>query len=128
VEKKRGRGRPKITERLVGDSAEFYEKIMMGGRKFRSRRSVTDTVYAMKAGEILLEAASDINDLNQIFIPDEYMCRSILSQLGRMYLVENFDTKSVVTVARLAIDKKMNGCSVKDIEKYIRNGRQTDEW
>ena len=128
MDRKRGRGRPKMTEKLAGDSAELYESIMLQGKKFRSRRSTADTVYAMKAAEILWEAASEIENLDVIFVPDVYMCRSILNQLGRMRLIENYDKESVVEIAKVAIYKKKNGESVKDIEKYIRNGRLTHEW
>jgi len=128
MDKKRSRGRPKMTEKLVGNHAKSYEFMLTGGRKFRSRRSTVDTVYAMRAAFILTEFASEIDDLDVIFVPDGYMCRSILNQLGRMHLIENYDKESVVDIAKVAIYKKKNGGSVKDIEKYIRNGRLTSEW
>ena len=129
MDEKRGRGRPKVSEKIVGSLASKYETIMTNGKDFRSRRSISDTVYAMQAVPILLEVASEIEGLELILKDDErYMCRSIMNQLGRMSLAENYDKESVITIAKMAIYKKQNGCSVKEIEKYIRHGRLTGQW
>ena len=104
MEKKRGRGRPRITEKRFGDMAEMYENRLTAGKSYRSRRSTADTVYAYEAMRILMDAASEIEDLQLLF--DEktrYMCRSIISQLGRMYQVNGYDEESVVYVAKAAI-------------------------
>jgi len=55
------------------------------------------------------------------------MCRSILNQLGRMSR-EGFSNECVIGVAKAAIQGKKDGYSVKEIERYIRNGRLTDKW
>jgi hypothetical protein len=129
MDKKRGPGRPKISEKLLGESGKLYESILTNGRQFRSRRSTTDIVYAAEAVKILKEAAAEIEDLELIVELDgHYICRSILNQLGRMRLIENYDKDSIVKIAKLAIYKKKNGCNVKEIEKYIRQGRMTGEW
>jgi hypothetical protein len=60
MDKKRGRGRPKITEKIMGENAELYEKLATQGRRYRSRRSTADSVYALEAVKILKEAASEI--------------------------------------------------------------------
>ena len=86
MEKKRGRGRPKASEGWLGENATHFEKIIMSGERRCTRRTVSDTVYAYTAMGILIEAASDIQDLELIFDEkSQYMCRSILNQLGRMY-------------------------------------------
>ena len=129
MENKRGRGRPKVSEKLAPYSSAQYENILVGSKRFRSRRSITDTVYAYAAMEILLEAASDIEDLELIL--DEgthYMCRSILNQLGRMRLIENYDKDSIIKMAKVSAYRKKHGWSVKEIESYIRHGRLTGEW
>jgi len=126
---KRGRGRPRVTEKIAGDSSTTYERVITGGRKYRSRRSISDTAYAISAGIILTKADSEIEDLAFIMDNDkDYMCRSILSQLGRMSKTEGYDDASVVIVAKAAIQQKKNGYSVKEIEKYIQRGRLTGEW
>ena len=128
MDKKRGRGRPKVTGKLAGNHTEQFEKVILNGQKFRSRRSVADSVYAFKASTILWEAASEIEGLEVLFRPDEYMCRSILNQLGRMHMIEGYSNEDVIAIAKEAIKGKKDGYSVKEIEKYIRYGRLTGEW
>ena len=127
MRKKRGRGRPSITEKIAGDSAARYERVITDGKQYRSRRSVVDTAYVFSAGSVLLEAASEIEDLELICGPD-YFCRSILNQLGRMLRVEGYSESDVITIAKEAIKGKKDGRSVKEIEQYIRHGRLTGEW
>jgi len=128
MEKKRGRGRPTVAEKIVGNSAATYESVLMGGKRRCSRRTISDTVYAFAAAGILSDAASEIEDLELILNHQtQYMCRSILNQLGRMSC-EGFSNECVIRIAKAAIQGKKDGYSVKDIEKYIRHGRVTDEW
>ena len=129
MEKKRGRGRPSVTEKIAGSSASTYEYVITNGKKYRSKRSIADTAYAITAASILSEAASEIKDLEIIFNPDsDYMCRSILNQLGRMRRIEGYSENDVITIAKEAIQGKKGGRSVKEIEQYIRHGRMTGEW
>ena len=128
MEKKRGRGRPSVTQMIVGDSAESYEKILTSGKRYRSRRSIADAAYVVVAGTILFsEAASDIEDL-ELICSDDYQCRSILNQLGRMSRSEGCSDNDVIRIAKEAIKGKKNGHSVKEIEQYIKHGRKTGEW
>ena len=124
---KRGRGRPSVTERIAGSNSDLYEKVITGGKKYRSKRSVADTVYMFTAASVLSEAASEIEGLELICGPD-YMCRSILNQLGRMRRIEGYSEKDVIEIAKEAIQGKKDGRSVKEIEQYIRHGRATGEW
>lgn len=129
MEKKKGRGRPKVTEKIAGEQSALYEKIIIGGQKYRSRRTISDIAYAFEAMKILSEVASEIEDLELLINNQtQYMCRSILNQLGRMYRTEGYRKESIVSVAKAAIQDKKNGYSVKEIERYIRNGRVTGEW
>ena len=129
MEKKKGRGRPTVTENWFGESAASYEAVIMGGKKRCTRRTISDTAYAYTAMSILLEAASEIEDLKLLFNEEtQYMCRSVLNQLGRMHRTEGYNKESIVYIAKAAIKAKKNGYSVKEIERYIRNGRVTDEW
>ena len=129
MEKKRGRGRPRVAEYIMGESASSYEKVLTSGKAYRSRRSISDTVYAFKAADILMEAASDIEDLEILLnFQSEYMCRSILNQLGRMRLTEGYSNESIINVAKAAIQDRKNGGSVKEIEQYILHSRVTGEW
>jgi hypothetical protein len=109
--------------------AGSYEERLTTGKLFRSRRSTADTVYAYEAMRILMDAASEIEGLELLF--DEkthYMCRSILSQLGRMYQTQNYNEESIVYVAKVAIRDRKNGYSVKEIERYIQHSRLTGKW
>jgi hypothetical protein len=127
MEKKRGRGRPRVTERIAGSNADIYESVITSGKKYRSRRSVSDTAYMYTAAKVLSEAASEIEDLELICGP-EYMCRGILNQLGRMLQIEGYSENDVIIIAGEAIQGKKDGRGVKEIEKYIRHGRMTGKW
>ena len=127
AEKKRGRGRPSVTEKIAGNSAATYEKVITSGKQYRSRRSVADTAYSFSAGSVLLEAASEIQDL-ELICGQDYQCRSILNQLGRMLRIEGYSENDIIAIAKEAIKAKKDGRSVKDIELYIRRGRLTGEW
>lgn len=127
MEEKRGRGRPSVTERIAGSNSDLYEKVITGGKKYRSKRSVADTAYMFTAAGVLSEAASEIEGLELICGPD-YMCRSILNQLGRMRRIEGYSENDVIEIAKEAIQGKKDGRSVKEIEQYIRHGRATGEW
>ena len=124
---KRRRGRPSVTEKIAGSHAKSYEYVITSGKKYRSRRSITDTAYSFTAIGILSEAASEINDL-EVICREEYQCRSILNQLGRMYRTEGYSKKDVIAIAKEAIRGKKEGHSVKEIEQYIKHGRLTGEW
>jgi predicted nucleotidyltransferase len=129
MEKKRGRGRPRVTENIAGDNAELYEKILINGKQYHSRRSISDAAYVLTAAKIISEAASDIEGLELLINhQSQYVCRSILNQLGRMDLTDGYSDEDIVLVAKAAIQDKKNGYSVKEIEQYIRNGRLTGEW
>ena len=80
MEKRRKRGQPSVAETIVGEYAEIYEKIITNGKKYRSRRSISDTIYVFVAGRILMEADSEIKNL-ELICSEEYQCRSILNQL-----------------------------------------------
>ena len=127
MENKRGRGRPSVTELIVGSNATLYEKIIMDGKTYRSKRSIADTAYVYEAAKVLSEAASEIEDLELIW-GDEYYCRSIMNQLGRMYRKDGYNANDVIAIAKEAIKGKKDGRSVKEIEQYIRHGRMTGEW
>lgn len=127
MEEKRKRGRPSVTERIAGSNAALYETVITNGKKYRSRRSIADTAYVVIAGNILSEAASDIEDL-ELICGEEYQCRSILNQLGRMLRIEGYSKNDVIGIAKEAIKSKKAGYGVKEIERYIRNGRLTGEW
>jgi hypothetical protein len=127
MEKKRGRGRPSVTQRIAGNSAETYEMLATNGKNFRSRRSVSDMAYTLAAATLLREAASEIDGLELLF-NEEYQCRSILNQLGRMHRQDGYSEDDVVKIAKEAIKGKKDGRSVKEIEQYIKHGRKTSEW
>ena len=127
MENKRGRGRLSVTEKIAGENSALYEKIITDGKQYRSYRSVADAAYVVNAARVLSEAASEIEDLKLICGPD-YLCRSILNQLGRMLMSEGFSKSDVIVIAKEAIKGKKDGRSVKEIEQYIRHGRLTGKW
>ena len=128
MESKKRRGRPSITEKIAGSNVSDFEQVITNGKKYRSRRSIVDAAYAITAASILLsEAASEIDDL-ELICCEEYQCRSILNQLGRMYRQDGYSENDVIEIAKEAIKGKRDGRSVKEIEQYIRHGRLTGEW
>ena len=128
MESKRRRGRPSITEKIAGSNASKFEQIITSGKEYRSRRSIADAAYVITAAGILLsEAASEIDDL-ELICCEEYQCRSILNQLGRMHRQDGYSETDVIEIAKEAIKGKKDGRSVKEIEQYIRHGWLTDEW
>ena len=127
MEKKRGRGRPSVTEMIAGDNAKKYEMILTSGKRYRTRRSIADAAYALTAAIILSKTEPKIEDL-ELICGEEYQCRSILNQLGRMSRTEKYCESDVVKVAKAAIQDKKDGYSVKEIEQYIKHGRKTGEW
>jgi len=125
---KRRKGRPSVTEKIAGSLANNYEKVITQGKKFRSRRSISDIAYVVVAGQILFsEAASDIDGI-ELICSEEYQCRSILNQLGRMYRQDGYSEHDVLEIAKEAIQGKKDERSVKEIEQYIKHGRKTGEW
>lgn len=123
---RRKRGRPTVASKLF-DDGEFVEKHLLAQDNFRTHRSISDMAYCTTASILLSEAASEIDNLDEL-CHGEYLCRSILVQLGRMYHQNNFDEASVIAAAKVAIEAKRLGSSVKDIEAYIRRGRTTNTW
>ena len=121
------RGRPTVADRIYGSMGEHAEKVLFRQDNFRTQRSVSDKAYCISAGSILMDAASEIPNL-ELILTEHYMCRSILCQLGRMYCQDHFNKASVIKVANAAIQDRRQGYSVKEIEAYIRHGRLTDEW
>lgn len=124
MEEKRGRGRPSVTEKIAGSNAEEGRNEW---EKIPSRRSIADAEYALTAAIILTEAASEVEDL-ELICGEEYQCRSILNQLGRIQRIEGYSKNDIIEIAKETIKSKKAEFNVKEIEKYIRNGRLTDEW
>jgi hypothetical protein len=117
MESKKRRGRPSITEKIAGSNVSDFEQVITNGKKYRSRRSIVDAAYAITAASILLsEAASDIDDL-ELICCEEYQCRSILNQLGRMYRQDGYSENDVIEIAKEAIKGKRDGRGVKEIEQ-----------
>jgi len=90
---------------IPGESAKAYEELIKNGKTFRTRRSIADGAYALTAAIILSKAKPEIKDLEYI-CSDEYQCRSILNQLGRMHRTNAYSENDVVTIAKEAIKCK----------------------
>lgn len=127
MDTKKKQGRPSVMKRIYGDSADDVARVFVQKCGDYTSRSKADMSYCMDAACILKEAASEIDNIDVLFRND-YVCRSILSQLGRMWRQDGFNKASVIEIAKEAIRAKIFGESVKEIEAYIRHGRMTDEW
>jgi len=121
------RGRPTVADRIYGRMGGHAEKILFRQDNFRTQRSVSDKAYCISAAGILTEAASEIPNL-EVILGENYMCRSILCQLGRMYRQHRFSKADIIKIANEVIQGRRDGFSVKECEEYIRHGRLTGEW
>ena len=125
--KKRGRGRPSVTEILAGEHSGSYEAMITQGKRYRSKRSIADVAYAFTVSILLTKANPPVEDL-ELICGEDYQCRSILNKLGRMLRIDGYSEKDVIEIAKVAIKGKKEGYSVKEIEQYIKHGRKTGEW
>ena len=80
---------------------------------------------------MLSEAASDIpyvETICRINTKDPWFSRSILSQLGRMSVQNEYPDADVVEIAKIAAELRHENYKVKQVERFIRTGRTTNEW
>lgn len=109
---KRGRGRPRLN---VPNSR-------------CSRRQAVNSMYANKAAQLILEAATEIPDSELLWYSDEatWTIKSkdgILEQIGRMLVQDKVSQNHCVFIINISIAALKNGCTCREIEKAIRKIR-----
>lgn len=122
--KKKKRGRPTVFTRTLGDD-DFADVIRAQG-DVDSERSITNRPYYHEG----LSIAQKVCNTREIFYTPKGNCRRncILEQIGRMSLQNNFDQESCEWALRVALSTLEKGCTVRQIEKYLRHGRNYNEW
>ena len=123
-------GRPSVAETVYGDNAASFEAIW-DGHNFKTKRSTADYIYCTTALRIIKEAASDIpyvETICRINTKEPWFSRSILSQLGRMSVQNEYPDANVVEIAKIAAKLRHENYKVKQVEHFIRTGRTTNEW
>ena len=120
------RGRPTIYERIFGENAaraKALETITLGDAE--SERSKTNVLYFNAAFELL----HDLPWFKSAFFTERGNCcgKCILEQIGRMKLQNGFDDELCIIVAEKAAEF-LDKYTVREIERWIRHGRNTNDW
>ena len=121
---KRKRGRPTVFARTFGD--DDFADIIRAQRDVDSERSITNRLYYHEG----LSIAQKVCNTHEIFYTPKGNCRRncILEQIGRMSIQNNYDQESCEWALRVALSALEKGCTVRQIEKYLRHGRNHNEW
>ena len=122
--KKKKRGRPTVFTRMLGDD-DFADVIRAQG-DVDSERSITNRLYYHEG----LSIAQKVCNTSEIFYTPKGNCRRncILEQIGRMSLQNNYDQESCEWALKVALRALEEGFTVREIERYLRHGRNYNEW
>ena len=122
--KKKKRGRPTVFTRTLGDD-DFADVIRAQG-DVDSERSITNRLYYHEG----LSIAQKVCNTREIFYTPKGNCRRncILEQIGRMSLQNNYDQESCEWALKVALRALKEGFTVREIESYLRHGRNFNEW
>lgn len=110
--------------RILGDNS--FAEVIKANTDTESNRSVTNALYYQEGMSI----AKEVCDVSKIFFTSKGRSRRncILEQLGRMKLQNHYDDESCKRVFEIALRALADGYSVREIERYIRHGRNYNEW
>ena len=122
--KKKKRGRPSVFMRTLGD--ESLAEVIRQSYDLESERSITNELYYQEGMSI----ARKLCDTREIFFTPKGKSRRncILEQIGRMSLQNNFDQESCEWALKVALRALEEGYTVREIENYLRHGRNFNEW
>ena len=126
---KKKRGRPSIYYKQYGDDPTMRNAID-DMRDTESDRSRTNAIYYLEGMGILQRHLGEQGFADTFFSPGKrkavWTC--IVEQIGRMSLQNNYSEESCKQIADLAIQYLKDGHTVRAVEKWIRHGRNTNEW
>ena len=124
VSKSKKRGRPSVFTRTLGDNS--FAEVIKAHTETESARSIANALYYQEG----LCIAKEICDVSKIFFTAKGRSRRncILEQLGRIKLQNHYDDESCRRVCELSLKALAAGCTVREIESYIRHGRNCNEW
>ncbi|MGI6316448.1 MAG: hypothetical protein ACOX17_07240 [Christensenellales bacterium] len=117
TDKKRKRGRPKLSTPITEDYAP-------------SRRQAVNAMYMYEAVDLITEAATDIPNADLLWFADEQTRTAtskngVLEQIGRMLIQDGFSVSDCIYIAGLAADAVNAGYTAREVEKAIRALRLT---
>ena len=122
--KKKKRGIPSVFMRTLGD--ESFAEVLRQSYDLESERSITNELYYHEGMSI----AQKVCDTRGIFFTPKGKSRRncILEQIGRMSLQNNYDQESCEWALQVALRALEEGYTVREIENYLRHGRNFNEW
>ena len=128
TDSKNKRGRPSIYQKLFGNDTSMREAIE-SFESLESERSKTNKLYYLEGMGIMQRHIGE-DAFREIFhTPKGNARRScIVEQIGRMSLQNNYDEDSCNLIADKAIAYLKGGYTVREIESWIRQGRNSNEW
>ena len=122
--KKKKRGRPSVFMRTLGD--ESFAEVLRQSYDLESERSITNELYYHEGMSI----AQKVCGTREIFFTPKGKSQRncILEQIGRMSLQNNYDQESCEWALKVALRALEEGFTVREIERYLRHGRDYNEW
>lgn len=125
---KNKRGRPSVYARYDPEHGGIVLKA-------RAESAVPELSQRSKRNYVYIGCGMTIMDENEFEHKELLQAKSkqtfkatILEQIGRMNYQDGYSENDCVYILQVAANALYNGCTVKQIVKYIRHGRKTNEW
>ena len=122
------RGRPDIFEAYMvePDKARNLHRSVFNDK---DGRTLTNEFYACYGYNHIIRDIRD-EELKQIFWTEKgkWKAKGIAEQIGRMYLQNNYDLESCQRMTIKAVEFLEQGYTVKQIERWLRHGRNFNDW
>lgn len=112
------RGRPQII-------SDFHKNLF---NDFQGR-ALTNLYYVITAQGIICNSwAKDKFNRHFVKSTGQYKRQAILEQIGRMYLQNNYCENDCMMITEKAIEMLESKWTVKQVESWIRYGRNYNKW
>ena len=127
---KNKRGRPSVYYKQYGDDPTLRGMIDGMMTDLESERSKTNLIYYLEGMGILRRHLGDEGFEQHFFTPkgNKVKGKCIVEQIGRMRLQNNYSEESCRQIADVAIKLLQDGFTVRAVEKWIRQGRNSNTW
>lgn len=127
---KKKRGRPSIYYKQYGDDPTMRSMIDGMITEIESERSKTNFIYYLEGMTILQHHLGEQGFADTFFTPVKRKAKwtCIVEQIGRMSLQNHYNEQSCNQIADTAIKLLKDGYTVRAVERWIRQGRNTNEW
>lgn len=126
---KKKRGRPSIFVKEYGDDPTMRAAID-SMNDAESDRSKTNAIYYLEGMTLLQKHLGEQGFADTFFTPVKRKAKwnCIVEQIGRMHKQNNYTEESCYQIADTAIKLLKDGYTVRAVERWIRQGRNTNEW